>query len=268
MRDTKEMLIRHMKNHVEDGDWTCDGCSFQSSSQDDLINHLLEKRTHSAVLLEHLLEKTSGEKKYKCKSCGKDFKSKGELKGHMASEHKTFKPCDHMNNCEYGDACYFSHTPVREGHHRCFDCGEEFSTKYKVMVHRKSNHKTGTCRLFLSGNCTYGDRCVFTHGEPRVQGGAEAMEVEEVRGGGGEVSGEGGAAGGGGGALRGGGGAVKKSPPQQPAWSMEPPQMVFQQAQQKLAPPSQQRQEQKEMMEMLRTMYSAMMQMMENNLNQ
>ena len=39
----KKKLERHMKNHNEDGDWTCNGCSYQTDDQSDLLNHLLEK---------------------------------------------------------------------------------------------------------------------------------------------------------------------------------------------------------------------------------
>ena len=163
MRDSKEMLDRHMKNHTEDGDWTCDGCAYQSISKDGLVNHLLEKRDHSSVLLEHLLEKEVFNKKEKCKLCPEEFSTRDELKTHMKRNHRTFKPCRNGDSCTWGEDCIFNHTPVREGCFLCFDCGEEFKSKYDVMVHRKNNHRTGPCKNMQNGVCNFGDRCFYSH---------------------------------------------------------------------------------------------------------
>ena len=57
---SKEKLKRHSQNHIEDTlQWIspCDGCSYESNEQSDLLNHLLEKHDQSATYLDYLLNK-------------------------------------------------------------------------------------------------------------------------------------------------------------------------------------------------------------------
>ena len=81
VRNSKEKLERHMRNHQDEGDWTCDDCSYQSNEQHALLDHLLEKR-HSSALLKHLLNQNLYERKDKCGFCNQIFNSKKQLLDH------------------------------------------------------------------------------------------------------------------------------------------------------------------------------------------
>ena len=77
--ETSAKLDKHMKNHDEDGDWTCGVCPYQTNNQNNLLNYLLEKHNHSATLLDYLLTKNVFERKEKCTICGDLFESKDNL---------------------------------------------------------------------------------------------------------------------------------------------------------------------------------------------
>ena len=160
--DTEDKLERHMVNHDKDGDWTCDGCSYQSGEQNDLLNHLLEKRDHSATLLDHLLNKNVYERKEKCTICGELFGTKTDLHNHLNKNHKTYKPCNKMPECS-GDGCRYNHNQVTPGAHLCYQCGDEFESKIELMNHMKSIHVMPVCKHYKKGNCTFGGRCWYSH---------------------------------------------------------------------------------------------------------
>ena len=160
--DKKEKLERHMKNHDEDGDWTCDGCSYQSNEQNDLLNHLLEKRNHSTILLDHLLNKNVYDRRDKCTLCGEMFGTKTDLHSHLNLSHKTYKPCNRMPECT-GEDCRFNHAVVSEGAHLCYQCGDEFSSRMGLMNHMKANHEMPPCKHYQNGKCTFRDRCWYSH---------------------------------------------------------------------------------------------------------
>ena len=51
---------------------------------------------------------------------------------------------------------------------KCKNCGEQFSSKWNLMYHRKSKHlnTVAFCRNNLGGNCPYSDdMCWWNHGE-------------------------------------------------------------------------------------------------------
>ena len=167
VRDTKEKLERHMKNHNEDGDWTCDGCSYQTHEQSDLLNHLLEKRDHAAPLLEHLLNKNVYDRSLKCKRCGELFETKNELHKHLSTKHKSYKPCNKMPTCT-GEDCHFNHNEVSDGVHICYECGNESKSKTDLMIHMTGNHVMPQCKHYQKGNCTFGGRCYYSHDNKNV----------------------------------------------------------------------------------------------------
>ena len=112
--DTDDKLSRHMVNHDENDDWTCDGCSYQSGEQNDLLNHLLEKRDHSTALLDHLLNKNIYDRREKCTICGELFGTKTDLHNHLNVKHRTYKPCNKMPTCD-GEKCRYNHDEVTPG---------------------------------------------------------------------------------------------------------------------------------------------------------
>ena len=161
-RDSKARLERHMKNHIEDRDWTCDGCAYQCSDQNDLLNHLLEKRDHSTTLLDHLLNKNVYDRRDKCNLCGEMFESKTSLHSHLLSNHKTYKPCNKMPNCT-GEECRFNHEEVTEGVHLCYQCGYESLSRSELMGHMRQEHTMPVCKHYLKGKCTFHERCWYSH---------------------------------------------------------------------------------------------------------
>ena len=155
-------LGKHMKNHDEDGDWTCDGCSYQTNNQNDLLNHLLEKRNHSATLLDYLLTKNVYERKEKCTICGDLFKYKDNLHTHLNKDHKTYKPCNRKDTCS-GDPYRFNHDVIGEGVSLCYQCGKQFASRKNLMEHMKDNHIMPECKHHKAGNCTFQGRCWYSH---------------------------------------------------------------------------------------------------------
>ena len=111
VRASNEKLKKHMSNHTDEGDWTCDDCSYQSNDQNPLLDHMLEK-SHSSVLLKHLLNQNMYERKDKCGFCNQIFTSKRQLLDHKKIEHKTYQPCRNLNNCSWGEDCLYNHNPV------------------------------------------------------------------------------------------------------------------------------------------------------------
>ena len=162
MRDSKDKLDRHMKNHKDEGDWTCDGCSYQSNEQSDLLNHLLEKRDHPANLLNHMLNENVYERWEKCNICGEIFETKTSLHGHLLDKHKTYKPCNKMPVCS-GEGCRYNHDEIRQGAIICYQCGDDFESKLELMKHMKNNHVMPVCKHFQNGRCTFFGRCWYAH---------------------------------------------------------------------------------------------------------
>ena len=161
IRDTKIKLERHMQNHIDDGDWTCDDCAYQSNDQNALLNHMLEKH-HSSVLLDFLLNKNIYDKKFKCNFCKKQFPNKNDLINHKKIMHKTYQPCRSPNNCSWGEECLFNHEELGENMFICYQCGEKFDSRHKVMIHRRIVHKNEICRAYLKGSCEFSP-CWFSH---------------------------------------------------------------------------------------------------------
>ena len=162
MRDTKEKLDRHMKNHTEEGVWTCDECSYQSHDQNALLNHMLEKR-HSSKLLDHILNKNIYNKKYKCNFCTQGFSNKRELEEHKMKNHKSYKPCRNIPRCDWGEHCLYNHKEIGENMFVCYQCGDEFDTRHKMMMHIKVAHKSKVCKDFIEGRSCRFTPCWYSH---------------------------------------------------------------------------------------------------------
>ena len=162
VRDSKAKLERHIQNHKDEGDWTCDGCSYQSNEQSDLLNHLLEKRDHSANLLNHMLNENVYERREKCNICGELFENKANLHGHLLDRHKTYKPCNKMPECS-GEGCRYNHDEVRHGAIICYQCGDDFNSNPELMNHMKNKHVMPVCKHFNNGRCTFYGRCWYSH---------------------------------------------------------------------------------------------------------
>ena len=98
-----------------------------------------------------------------CNTCKKDFVYRIDLKNHIKVEHKTYKPCRNLGACTYSP-CRYNHKEYPKDSQVCFECGMDFKTIHDLMRHRKINHKTVLCKMFLKNKCDYsGEGCYFTH---------------------------------------------------------------------------------------------------------
>ena len=156
-RNTRSQMEKHtrdshaMEDGNDDGTYTCNHCPNQYTNRDQLQQH---------VDLTHI----------SCNNCDMTFASRNELNTHIAEDHKSYKPCrnynnDNNNTCEYDSECRFSHIVLAEGEHICYKCGSKHSSKKILMQHIKMEHGSELCKRFIEGRCSFGNRCVYTHGE-------------------------------------------------------------------------------------------------------
>ena len=74
-------------------------------------------------------------------------------------------------SCIYSNKmCWWNHEAqpdFRSGNvFKCYDCGETFDERRKMMVHKKNSHNDSTrlCNLFIDGKCMYNDdSCWYKH---------------------------------------------------------------------------------------------------------
>ena len=158
----KEFLLEsdlqvHMEEHTTDdeGDWSCEECSYQTNTEAHLNNHL-----------KHSEHKT----KFVCKLCESTFTTGNKLSKHRTSNHKTFKPCKNLPNCQYKDDCLFNHKMLNIDTFICYECGYETKNLNHLMEHRKANHKINTCRKFLQNKCIFNaSSCWYNHNNRQGQ---------------------------------------------------------------------------------------------------
>ena len=108
---------------------------------------------------------------HKCKTCEQAFHSKRELRSHITTHHKTFKPCREFanNRCGYDADCWYNHIILDENSHICFKCGKVETTKTLLMKHVKDNHGTIPCLKFRNNTCRFSDaNCIFSHTQPHA----------------------------------------------------------------------------------------------------
>ena len=92
----------------------------------------------------------SGEKPYKCESCGRNFRQWGDLKYHMISIHSDIR----QYQCEF--------------------CGKDFARKYSLIVHRRihtgeRNYKCEFCsKCFRAASYLQNHRRIHTGEKPHA----------------------------------------------------------------------------------------------------
>ena len=177
----KEVLKTHMKSHDKDGDWTCNKCSYQTNTEDNLSRHkiaahnessqgsksLKEVQNTNEVEVEGRPHRGGRDKSTTCNNCKKDFIYRIDLTKHIRDEHKTYKPCLNINDCRYAPKCRFNHKVYPKGTHVCYECGFTFKSLHELMKHRKSVHIVPMCRDFLKQNCVFSSEdCYHSHSNP------------------------------------------------------------------------------------------------------
>ena len=151
--------------HVDEGDWTCDECSFQTNSAMNLQSHV-HITGHKSHLLHGNGTLENIGKNFRCKFCEMEFRLKRDLTTHIQNNHKTFKLCIKYaeNKCEFGKDCLYNHIILTSHQHICFKCGEMFTSKGDLMKHIKSLHGRIQCHRYLKKECKYSDdSCMFSH---------------------------------------------------------------------------------------------------------
>ena len=154
-------MEKHIKEHeeeVDDGDFTCDMCSYQNNSRDQLAKHIRDahEKNNSNQNTDAVL---------KCKQCGNQSKDKNELIKHLRDAHKTYKPCIKFksNNCKALE-CRFRHIRLQENEEICYKCGKTFTSKTEIISHIKEKHSNEVCHKFLSNQCDRSSEdCIFSH---------------------------------------------------------------------------------------------------------
>ena len=95
----------------------------------------------------------------KCKLCNFSATQIENLRIHMSTRHKSYKPCEYFlkDNCRNGDQCRYNHVKLNPGEFICFQCGQKFSDKSSVSSHIKTFHSDMSCKRFLRNACKYSD---------------------------------------------------------------------------------------------------------------
>jgi hypothetical protein len=177
-RGNVDKLESHMLCHDEEGDWTCEDCSYQTNNVLDLRKHMkVTKHKSSLLTMEDNISNETGssdresstiEGDFSCPICDAKFKFKDQITLHRKENHPTYKPCRNIlseSGCQFGDTCKYNHKPVQTGFNICFECGSEFPSYPMLMLHRKKEHNNNVvCRRFLQNNCHFtNESCWFSH---------------------------------------------------------------------------------------------------------
>ena len=151
----KSSMDEHTLTH-DDGDWTCHDCLFQTNSKSNLEIHVKRANHPSSNILAQSL--------ISCKLCDKTFRTNDDLKAHRISNHKSFKPCNNLQNCKFQDGCIFNHNQLKESEFICYQCGNIYTKIEELMSHRKASHEMKLCMKYKNNTCRFdSDKCWFSH---------------------------------------------------------------------------------------------------------
>ena len=156
---TNGRLKEHMMfKHVDDGDWNCKECPFQSNNEVYLKKHIDAKHTPKSVIY--------SDQTLKCKHCLVQFKNKTVLNIHIKENHKSYKPCDNfsVDRCEFDSDCKFYHIKLKQSEVICYKCGDTFSSRTSLIKHIKQIHGNLQCVKYNSNECKFNsDTCFYSH---------------------------------------------------------------------------------------------------------
>ena len=88
--------------------------------------------------------------------------------------------CWHFLNgaCPFGEYCWFKHENASKERKKeskvqtikCNICGKTLQDKNSFMIHKRKKHEENieTCKLFQKGNCTYHEKCWFSHKNSKI----------------------------------------------------------------------------------------------------
>ena len=143
---TQNDLKKHAEDHVVKSNNNCNNCEKSVINQKDLSRQkeISQRKTH--INAKHKKE-TEYMKEFNCMNC--PFQGQMQLQKHMNLKH-TIKGIP------------------TSGTIKCKICEEEFSEKWNLMMHRKSNHSNAVafCENYKNGECRYtSESCFWRHEE-------------------------------------------------------------------------------------------------------
>ena len=175
--NSESNLKEHKKSsHDEnDGDYTCNDCSFQTNDADVLIKHL-KITTHQPSRSDN--NKRSKKDYSRCYTCDLAVEGYWDLMNHRKIHHPSNKKCKNFPNgkCRFAENCWYIHEEdlmdtdesfvKNENTHTCYNCDKAFKTKNDMKKHRKKQHldQVKKCKEFITGGCLRSDeQCWFVH---------------------------------------------------------------------------------------------------------
>ena len=212
MFKTKETLRNHMNDHLESqndvsqvqhkaqgtnppmsnprsmaytGLYSCDKCRSKFQTKETLSEHMRDHQNGLNNMSELQREAANIEQGLTCNTCKKHCKDMTEIRTHRKAAHPNYRPCKNYpgtsaeDRCKFGDRCDWPHLHLSGDSQICWTCGNIFSSKSDLAIHRKNIHKsTAPCKYYgLPGGCKRGDEgCHFMHIQPKSQSVEENVE--------------------------------------------------------------------------------------------
>ena len=171
--ETKQLkLMAEGKEEAEELDLSfgpryCKVCGFEAEDGYQLDGHFWTEHD----------EEEESKKLFQCQHCAESFSILKDLMIHKKKRHiEVVDLCWNFTNdlCPFGDEkCWFQHKvePIEKRSNsgmksiKCNICGELSSNRKDFMKHKKEKHEETVqmCKLLKKGNCTYKEKCLFSH---------------------------------------------------------------------------------------------------------
>ena len=165
----------YKQNQVDE--WNCNGCAFQASGVNELINHLKITGHQPSKYIEL---KTFFNEYKQCYTCKMEFDGYYKLMSHRKDVHPSKKKCRNPpQSCPWGKTCWYVHqdepmdvdqnsvnTTPSSSTFNCSSCGEVIEGRNNFMTHKKTKHSDTIlpCENYLKGSCGRNEEtCWFKH---------------------------------------------------------------------------------------------------------
>ena len=168
---------KHESNNKID-EWNCNDCPYQAMEPSELMKHLKVTKHQPSPIIK---DKSKVFIDYKrCYTCNFEVDGYVNLMNHRKELHPSNKKCNKFpdGKCTRGKTCWYVHEEdlmdVDESFkkedilHKCYICGEDFTTKDQLKKHKKREHPESTqnCEKFVANKCPRNDdQCWYKHNE-------------------------------------------------------------------------------------------------------
>ena len=118
---------------------------------------------------------------FHCQQCDASFTTLKDLMAHKKKNHvENVEICWHYLNgaCLFGEYCWFKHEnepkqskkELNKESIKCNICDKIFKERNSFMIHKRKEHEENieVCKLFKKGNCTYHEKCWFSHKNSKI----------------------------------------------------------------------------------------------------